>query len=125
MSDQRDMIRLLVVEDEESVRNVVVRLLTKLGYDVSSAEDAETAIALFDEGSNFDLVVTDIVMPGLNGIEMSELLKARFPTLRFLFVSGYASRELGTAPQALPLPFLSKPFTMQELADQVRDALVA
>jgi len=117
------MTRILLVEDEETVRNVVARLLTKMGYEVSSAEDAETAIALFDEGAYFDLVVTDIVMPGLSGIEMAELLKARFPTLPFLFISGYASKDFGTAPQAPPEPFLKKPFTMQELADEVRSAL--
>lgn len=117
------MTRVLLVEDEDTVRNVVARLLMKLGYDVSSAEDAEKAIAMFDDGADFDLVVTDIVMPGLSGIEMSEVLKARFPTLRFLFISGYASRELGIAPSAPPEPFLPKPFTMQELADEVRNAL--
>jgi len=123
MSDQPEMTRVLLVEDEDTVRNVVARLLMKLGYDVCSAEDAETAIAMFDDGADFDLVVTDIVMPGLSGIEMSELLKARFPTLRFLFISGYASRELGITPRVHPEPFLPKPFTMQELADEVRNAL--
>ncbi len=118
-----DGIRVLLVEDEDTVRNVVARLLHKLGYSVSSAADAEEAIALFDEDADFDLVVTDIVMPGLSGIEMSEVLKARFPELRFLFISGYTSRELGTAPTAPPEPFLPKPFTMHELADEVEKAL--
>lgn len=123
MSGGQDGIRVLLVEDEDTVRNVVARLLIKLGYSVSSAADAEEAIALFEEGADFDLVVTDIVMPGLSGIEMSEVLKSRFPELRFLFISGYASRELGTAPTAPPEPFLPKPFTMHELADEVRKAL--
>lgn len=118
-----DEVRVLLVEDEETVRNVVARLLIKLGYEVSSAANAEEAIALFDDGADFDLVVTDIVMPGLSGIEMSEVLAARFPALRFLFISGYTSRELGTAPTAPPEPFLPKPFTMQELADEVLKAL--
>jgi two-component system cell cycle sensor histidine kinase/response regulator CckA len=124
MSDQQGKTRVLLVEDEDTVRNVVARLLVKLGYEVSSAEDAEKAIAMFDDGADFDLVVTDIVMPGLSGIEMAEVLKGRFPTLRFLFLSGYTSRELGTTPQAPPEPFLPKPFTMQELAEEVRKALV-
>jgi CheY-like chemotaxis protein len=62
-------------------------------------------------------------MPGLSGIEMSEVLKARYPDLRFLFISGYTSRELGTAPATPPEPFLPKPFTMKELAEEVRNAL--
>ena len=123
MADQEKETRILLVEDEDTVRNVVARLLRKLGYHVSTAADAEEAIALFDEGSCFDLVVTDIVMPGLSGIEMAAVLKERHPALPFLFISGYTSRELGTTPQAPPEPFLPKPFTMQELAKEVTDAL--
>ncbi len=123
MTDPSPETRVLLVEDEASVRNVVARLLTKLGYEVSSAASAEEAIRFFDRGSSFDLVVTDIVMPGLSGIEMAELLKTRYPFLRFLFISGYTSRELGTAPKAPPEPFLPKPFTMQELSEEVRKAL--
>ncbi len=123
ISDPNATWKVLLVEDEDTVRNVVARLLRKLGYDVSSAADAEEAIALFDAGAFFDLVVTDIVMPGLSGIEMSEVLKERFPDLRFLFISGYTSRELGSIPQAPPEPFLPKPFTMQELAEEVKKAL--
>lgn len=123
MSDQSQEARVLLVEDEDTVRNVVARLLKKLGYHVSSAADAEEAIALFEGGAEFDLVVTDIVMPGLSGVEMAAILKDRLPDLRFLFISGYTSRELGTTPQAPPEPFLPKPFTMQELAEEVRSAL--
>jgi CheY-like chemotaxis protein len=123
MPEEGEGLRVLLVEDEDTVRNVVARLLKKLGYQVSSAANADEAIACFDKGDSFDLVVTDIVMPGLSGIEMSEVLKARFPELRFLFISGYTSRELGTAPTAPPEPFLPKPFTMHELAEEVRKAL--
>jgi len=125
MPDEGDELRVLLVEDEDTVRNVVARLLKKLGYQVSAAANADEAISYFDGGESFDLVVTDIVMPGLSGIEMSEVLKARCPELRFLFISGYTSRELGTAPAAPPDPFLPKPFTMQELAEEVRKALGA
>jgi two-component system cell cycle sensor histidine kinase/response regulator CckA len=125
MSEQQGKPTVLLVEDEDTVRNVVARLLTRLEYLVSSAADAEEAIAMFDDGADFDLVVTDIVMPGLSGIEMAEVLKRRFPSLRFLFISGYTSRELDTTPQAPPEPFLSKPFTMQELAEGVGKALLA
>ena len=125
MSEQHGNATVLLVEDEDTVRNVTARLLMKLGYQVSSAADAQEAIAIFDDGADFDLVVTDIVMPGLSGIEMAEVLKKRFPTLRFLFISGYISRELDTTPQAPPEPFLPKPFTLQELAEEVRKALLA
>lgn len=123
MASSDEPTRVLLVEDEDSVRNVVGRLLTKLGYDVSKAADAEEALALFDDGQTFDLVVTDIVMPGLSGIEMARILEERYSDLRFLFISGYTSRELGIAPAAPPEPFLPKPFTMQELAAEVEKAL--
>lgn len=123
MSTDPKMTRILLVEDEETVRNVVARLLKKLGYQVSAAADAEEAISLFDHGATFDLVVTDIVMPGLSGIEMAEVLKERLPGMPFLFISGYTSRELGTTPKAPPEPFLPKPFTMTELAEEVSKAL--
>ena len=123
MSDQPNGTRILLVEDEETVRNVVARLLKKLGYQVSAAADAEEAISIVDGGATFDLVVTDIVMPGLSGIEMAAVLKERRPNMPFLFISGYTSRELGTTPQTPPEPFLPKPFTMQELAEEVSRVL--
>jgi CheY-like chemotaxis protein len=123
MSAEQGKIRILLVEDEETVRNVVARLLKRLGYEVSAAPDAEEAIAMFGEESDFDLVVTDIVMPGLSGIEMAGVLQARFSKLKFLFISGYTSRELSTVPETPPEPFLPKPFTMEELAKEVKKAL--
>jgi two-component system cell cycle sensor histidine kinase/response regulator CckA len=116
---------ILLVEDEASVRNVIVRLLTKLGYSVVSAENAEMAFEIFDGGDEFDLVITDIVMPGLSGIEMAGVLKERLPSQRFLFISGYSSKEFGAKLDAPPEPFLAKPFTIQELAEAVKRALEA
>lgn len=115
---------ILLVEDEETVRKVIERLLTKLGYEVESASDAEEAIEMFTErNEQFDLVLTDVVMPGLTGVEMSEVLKGQRPDMRFLFTSGYTSKELGGNPEAPPEPFLPKPFSMDELSRSVREAL--
>jgi len=115
---------ILLVEDEETVRKVIERLLTKLGYEVESASDAEEAIEIFTErNEEFDLVLTDVVMPGLTGVEMSEVLKEQRPDMRFLFTSGYTSKELGGNPEAPPEPFLPKPFSMDELSRSVREAL--
>jgi two-component system cell cycle sensor histidine kinase/response regulator CckA len=115
--------RILLVEDEASVRNVIVRLLTKLGYSVEQAENAAEAFEYFDDGQSFDLVVTDIVMPGLSGIQMADKLKERFPSQRILFISGYTSKEFGATLDAPPEPFLAKPFTIESLADAVWEAL--
>lgn len=115
---------ILLVEDEETVRKVIERLLRKLGYEVLSARDAEEAIEIFDERDHeLDLVLTDVVMPGLTGVEMAEVLKERRPDMRFLFTSGYTSKELGGNPEAPPEPFLPKPFSMDELSRSVEAAL--
>ncbi|NIR79602.1 MAG: response regulator [Gemmatimonadetes bacterium] len=115
---------ILLVEDEDTVRKVIERLLVKLGYGVVAASDAEEAIDLFDELDEVvDLVLTDVVMPGLTGVEMARVLKRRRPDVKFLFTSGYTSKELGGSPQAPPEPFLPKPFSMEELSRSLREAL--
>jgi len=115
---------ILLVEDEETVRRVTGRLLAKLGYDVLSAADAQEALDVFDaKGDEIDLVLTDIVMPGLTGVEMAELLRRKRPGLRVLFMSGYASRDLGRELQSPPEPFLPKPFSLQQLAASIERAL--
>lgn len=115
---------ILLVEDEDTVRKVIQRLLRKLGYRVVAASDAEEAIRIFEErDEELDLVLTDVVMPGLTGVEMAQVLKKRRPEMKFLFTSGYTSKELGGSPQAPPEPFLPKPFSMEELSRSVREAL--
>ncbi len=115
---------ILLVEDEDTVRKVIERLLVKLGYDVLSARDAEEAIEIFDDREDeLDLVLTDVVMPGLTGVEMADVLKEKRPDMKFLFTSGYTSKELGSSPQAPPEPFLPKPFSLDELSRSVESAL--
>lgn len=119
-----DDVTILLVEDEETVRRVIERLLQKLGYDVLSASDAEEAMEVFQQRDDeIDLVLTDVVMPGLTGVEMAEVLREQRPDMKFLFTSGYTSKELGGSPQAPPEPFLPKPFSMDELSRSIRDAL--
>lgn len=116
--------RILLVEDEDTVRSVTRRLLEKLGYEVETASRAEEALERLEAGEDdFDLVLTDIVMPGLTGVEMAEILARDRPDLKVLFTSGYTSKELGRDPGAPPEPFLPKPFSIEELARSVREAL--
>lgn len=118
--------KLLLVEDEETVRAVTRKLLEKLGYEVTTARDAEEGLEIFEEeGPAIDGVVTDVVMPGLTGIQMAARLREMRPDLKVLFVSGYASRDVGGSPGEPPEPFLPKPFTLNELARAVRSALDA
>lgn len=124
-ADIDQAIIILLVEDEETVRKVTARLLAKLGYEVHSAQDARVALELvLERGTDVDLVLTDIVMPGLTGIEMVEVLKQSRPDLKVLFMSGYASRELGRELSSPPEPFLPKPFSLDQLSEAVEGALM-
>jgi two-component system cell cycle sensor histidine kinase/response regulator CckA len=111
--------RVLVVEDEEGVRSLARRILEGAGYVVVVADDAQEAIDLLDR-SEVDVVVTDIVMPGMSGPKLVEQLRRARPDLRAIFMSGYTDR-----PGALPtgVPFLSKPFSGRELLELVARVL--
>jgi two-component system cell cycle sensor histidine kinase/response regulator CckA len=118
--------RILLVEDEQHLRSALHSVLTRTGYHVVEVSDARLAL---DEVSRngerpFDLVVSDIVMPQMSGIELVAQLKRRQPDLRVLLVSGHRShpslRDLDLPPGAA---FLAKPFTLGELTAKVRDLL--
>ncbi|MBM3219866.1 MAG: response regulator [Candidatus Rokubacteria bacterium] len=110
----------LVVEDEDAVRSLAVAALRKLGYTVLEAPDAERAVEVFAQhGTRVDLLVTDVVMPGVNGPLLAERLRERDAALRVLYVSGYAEEAPDTAA------FLPKPYTGVSLARKVREVLDA
>ncbi|HEU5042170.1 MAG TPA: ATP-binding protein, partial [Gemmatimonadales bacterium] len=115
----------LVVEDEESVRVLARRVLTARGYHVLDAADAAEALTLTDGGRRrIDLLVTDVVMPGMGGPALAERLVAAQPGLRVLYISGYAEEAIqrqGSLPAGGAL--LEKPFTADQLASRVREAI--
>lgn len=115
--------RVLVVEDEESMRTFLQSALETLGYSVDVAANAEEALARMGSHPP-DLVLTDLVMPGLSGAELAERIGRDFPGLPVLLISGYTAQEPLTE-QALEFRFLPKPFTITELANKVREALEA
>lgn len=114
-SELRGHETVLVVEDEDGVRNLVKRVLDDRGYHVLTARDAEEALRICAEVA-VDLVLTDVVMPGLSGHALAERLRARRPT-RVLFMSGYDRDEV------VPGGLLRKPFRPDELATRVRELL--
>ncbi len=116
----------LLVEDEEVVRHMTGRILEEQGYRVLPAANAIEALDLAERHREVDLVVTDVVMPGMRGPELvSRLLGAR-PELKVLYVSGYAADSLGLGGILDPdTPFLAKPFTATVLARRVREVLSA
>jgi two-component system, cell cycle sensor histidine kinase and response regulator CckA len=115
--------RLLLVEDEPMVRAVAERALVRQGYTVETACDGEEALALITEGKQYDLVVSDVVMPNMDGPAMARELRVRHPDMRILFMSGYAEEQLRKSIDLDKVAFLPKPFSVQQIAEAVRDAL--
>jgi PAS domain S-box-containing protein len=114
--------RILLVEDENSVRRVARRALELNGYTIYEASDGPTALRLAAE-NEIDLLVTDVMMPGMLGPEVAaELVKSR-PGLRILFMSGHSDEIVRGGLLNPATPFLAKPFTPAQLALKVREAL--
>lgn len=116
----------LLVEDEAPVRTSVARSLTRQGFTVLQAKNAHDAMMVWQElGAQIDVVVTDVVMPGMRGPEMANRLRADRPALPILFISGYTDHALGTAELAKDrTTFLAKPFSIDELVSAVRRVTV-
>ena len=115
--------RILVVEDEDMVRAVAERALVRQGYVVETACDGEEALALFADGRRYDLVVSDVVMPNMDGPTMARNLRGQFGDIRLLFMSGYAEEQLRETISLDNVSFLPKPFSVQQIAEAVHDAL--
>jgi PAS domain S-box-containing protein len=115
---------LLVVEDNDSVRRVVVKVLGRVGMDVLEAESVEEALQQLRHGTRIDAVLTDIVLPGRSGRHLVDRVRESHPHVATIVMSGYTADSPGH-PGTLPadVSFLPKPFTPAELADTVRRAL--
>jgi PAS domain S-box-containing protein len=118
---------ILLVEDEPLVREITARALRKAGYRVLAASGSVEALAATDvNAERIDLLVSDVVMPGMNGPELAGRLVARHPTLSVLFVSGYAPDAMDRDGVLRPgVEFLQKPFRMSALLARVRGLLDA
>jgi CheY-like chemotaxis protein len=120
------MPRILVIDDEAAVRKVIVRMLTSAGHEVSAAPDGAAGLRLWHE-AGADLVLTDLHMPEMNGVEVIRALRAAAPTLPVIAMSGTgASREedLFQAVQQLgSVGILGKPFSWDELVGIIAAAL--
>lgn len=112
---------ILVVEDEPAVLTLIERLLTAKGHTVLAANDPDdAAFVLADHGKPVDLLLTDIILPGRTGLEYAQAMKAAYPSLKVVFMTGWAHR----APSALRTgigPVLRKPFTAKELYDAIEE----
>jgi hypothetical protein len=118
---------ILLVEDEEPVRSVTRQLLERNGYTVFEATDGPGALALVGEengGVEFDLLLTDVIMPGMSGRQLADQLKSRRPNLLVLFMSGYTDDAVVRHGMLEPgLAYVEKPFRPPALLQKVRDLL--
>ena len=115
--------RILVVDDEPSVRRFASRVLVEAGYLVEEAMDGVVALERVTDGERLDAVVSDIVMPRLNGVELVKALAVTHPALPIILMSGYASGQLEGMGIAAPCAVLPKPFPGDRLLEEVRRCL--
>lgn len=116
---------ILIVEDEAGIRALVRKILKREGYEVLEAGNGEEALSMVAaHGSNVQLLLTDVVLPGMGGRELAEKMVASVPDVKVLYVSGYTDDEDVLAAKFPPgAHFLQKPFTLSALVGKVREAL--
>jgi two-component system, cell cycle sensor histidine kinase and response regulator CckA len=115
---------LLVVEDDDAVRDLTCRVLRRTGYRVLSARNGHEALSILNGGGTVQLVIADVVMPGMNGIELGEHIRRDFPGLPILFTSGYVAPDVGDAAGlADGSRFMEKPYRPEQLIARVGELL--
>jgi two-component system cell cycle sensor histidine kinase/response regulator CckA len=116
---------ILLVEDEDMVRNVAERALSRQGYRVLTASDGEQGLEILAGDDKIDLLISDVVMPNMDGPTMVAQARRNHPDLPVLFMSGYAEEQLRKSIDIANVAFLPKPFSVSQLAEAARDAIAA
>jgi two-component system cell cycle sensor histidine kinase/response regulator CckA len=117
--------QLLLVEDEDMVRAVAERALTRAGYTVTTASDGDEGLEIVKGGAQFDMIVSDVVMPAMDGPSMVREVRKLRPNMPVLFMSGYAEEQLRKEIDIDSVEFLPKPFSVQQISDKVGSVLAA
>ncbi len=118
-----DPARVLVVEDNPAVREFIVRSLTSAGYAITAVADGQQALDALAKES-FDALVTDIVMPNVDGIALALKAVRQFPDLRIIMISGYAQERMRAHNlDTLVHRIIAKPFSLEEICGAVKDSL--
>jgi CheY-like chemotaxis protein len=121
----RTRLPVLVVDDEDAVRELAVRVLGEAGYEVHTAEDGLAALEIVRRGTPLRVIVSDIVMPRLNGIDLLEALTTAGVSIPFLFMSGYGAADLAHRGLVAPCGVLCKPFTPDQLLAEIERCIEA
>ncbi|WP_136658399.1 response regulator [Nitratireductor sp. XY-223] len=120
------MAKILIAEDEESLRRFVSRALKMDGHEVDEAADGANGLDQLRLEKSYDLLLSDIRMPVMDGIELAHLAAAEFPELKILLMTGYAEqRERAESLSDVVVDVVSKPFTLPDIRGAVADALTA
>lgn len=122
------MARILIAEDDASMRQFLAVALRKAGHTVDDREDGLEALDALgaSAGAPYDLLLADIVMPGMDGIELAQKASALFPALKVMFITGFAGVALAQrTPIAPDAKIMSKPFHLKDLVDRVEEMLTA
>lgn len=112
------MIKILLAEDDSSMREYLARALERVGYAVKAVGCGTQAIPLL-QSESFDLLLTDIVMPEMDGIELAQKASAMDPSIRVMFITGFAAVALQSGRTAPDAKMLSKPFHLKDLVAEV------
>lgn len=116
--------KILLVEDEDAVRAFSARALTNKGYTILTADSAETALSMFEKNQDIDLLITDMIMPGMDGASLAKIIHEKNSKIKIILMSGYseeiARKDLADADY---FHFLSKPFTLNVLASKVKSVM--
>ncbi|HYZ34414.1 MAG TPA: response regulator, partial [Crenalkalicoccus sp.] len=116
---------ILLVEDEAPLRRLSARLLERAGHAVRAVDGGEAALAALEAGPLPDAVVSDVAMPGMDGLALAARIRERWPALPVLLVSGYAEGALGCDLGALGVRLLTKPYAPEALAATLAEMLGA
>jgi two-component system cell cycle response regulator CpdR len=112
------MLRILLAEDDEAMRTYLARALERVGYRVTAVDNGAAALPLLED-EPFDLLLTDIVMPEMDGIELAQKAAEIAPGLRVMFITGFSAVALKAGRKAPDAKVLSKPFHLKDLVAEV------
>ena len=115
--------RILVVEDDTPVRELLVRVLQDAGYLVAAARNGQEGLELAEQQSSLDLLITDLAMRGMNGIEVAKKLLEKRPNLKVLVTSSYRPEQFGADELPFTAEFLEKPWAPGEMLECVARVL--
>ena len=119
IQDMTPMIRILLAEDDQAMRTYLARALQNAGYNVTDVDRGTAALPLL-EREHFDLLLSDIVMPEMDGIELAQRCAEVSPTTKVMFITGFAAVSLRASREAPHAKVLSKPFHLRDIVMEVQ-----